>query len=345
MEMHQLKADTLMVGISNQTVIQGEGYLDATAESGFTYGGYFQSKSSSGYGVYGYATAESGDAYGGKFQSKSSDGRGVYGIASAETGVTYGGFFLSTSSSGYGIYAQSEKFGVKGIASNLTGSSYGGYFQSTSRSGHGVYGITTDESGLTYGGKFKSSSSQGYGVSGVATAETGVNYGGHFLSRSTSGRGVRGHVTATSGNTYGGAFNASNSLDGIGAWAKGGKWDFYAASTTSSKNYGSASSIRWKNNIVPINLPLEKIAAIRGVYFDWDSEHGGNHDVGCIAEEVGKVLPEIVVFEKNGIDAEGMDYSKLTPLLIEAIKALMAENNILTTKNNNINADVKHSII
>lgn len=57
------------------------------------------------------------------------------------------------------------------------------------------------------------------------------------------------------------------------------------------------------------------------MYFDWDEEHGGHHDVGMIAEEVGKVLPEIVVYEENGIDADGMDYSKLTPLLVEVAKA------------------------
>ena len=59
------------------------------------------------------------------------------------------------------------------------------------------------------------------------------------------------------------------------------------------------------------------------MYFTWDEEHGGQHDVGMIAEEVGKVLPEIVVYEENGIDADGMDYSKLTPLLVEAVKALL----------------------
>ncbi len=64
------------------------------------------------------------------------------------------------------------------------------------------------------------------------------------------------------------------------------------------------------------------MAELRGVYFDWDEEHGGQHDVGMIAEEVGKVLPEIVVYEENGIDADGMDYSKLTPLLVEAVKEL-----------------------
>lgn len=48
-----------------------------------------------------------------------------------------------------------------------------------------------------------------------------------------------------------------------------------------------------------------------------------------VAEEVGEVVPEIVAYEANGIDANGMDYSKLTPLLVEALKELRDENDAL----------------
>ena len=44
-----------------------------------------------------------------------------------------------------------------------------------------------------------------------------------------------------------------------------------------------------------------------------------------IAEQVGVVLPEIAQYEENGVDAIGMDYSKMTPLLVEAVNALRAE--------------------
>ena len=44
-----------------------------------------------------------------------------------------------------------------------------------------------------------------------------------------------------------------------------------------------------------------------------------------IAEEVGEVLPEVVQYEENGVDAIGMDYSKMTPLLVEAVNALRSE--------------------
>ena len=100
-------------------------------------------------------------------------------------------------------------------------------------------------------------------------------------------------------------------------------FDFFASGA--GINYGAPSSIRWKHNIELINDPLEKVTQMRGVSFDWDAAHGGQHDVGFIGEEVGKVLPEVVAYEADGKFVTGMDYSKLTPLLVEAVKALRAE--------------------
>ena len=57
-----------------------------------------------------------------------------------------------------------------------------------------------------------------------------------------------------------------------------------------------------------------------GVYFDWDEEHGGKHDMGFIAEEVGKVVPEIVSYEPDRVYATGVDYGAITPMLVQAIK-------------------------
>jgi hypothetical protein len=39
-----------------------------------------------------------------------------------------------------------------------------------------------------------------------------------------------------------------------------------------------------------------------------------------IAEEVGKVIPEVVSYEDNGKDAVAVDYAKLVPVLVEAVK-------------------------
>jgi hypothetical protein len=211
---------------------------------------------------------------------------------------------VETETQNVGVRAHVFNNSAKGI----WGTGWGDYASGVLGEGIGINGSGVDGIGTKYG------------VKGEASASAGLHYGGFFETNNPSGRGVYATSSTSTGSAYGGVFEAFNSSDGIGAYAKGKKYDFYAAGT--GTNYGTSSSIRWKNNVIEIDNPLEKLAELRGVYFDWDEEHGGQHDVGCIAEEVGKVLPEIVVYEENGIDADGMDYSKFTPLLIEAIKAL-----------------------
>jgi trimeric autotransporter adhesin len=82
------------------------------------------------------------------------------------------------------------------------------------------------------------------------------------------------------------------------------------------------SSRRWKTNIHTLHGALAKVEQLRGVSYDLKAS--GKHEVGVIAEEVGAVVPEIVSWEKNGKDAQGVDYSRLTALLIEATKEQQA---------------------
>ncbi|MCM8812125.1 MAG: tail fiber domain-containing protein [Candidatus Omnitrophica bacterium] len=125
--------------------------------------------------------------------------------------------------------------------------------------------------------------------------------------------GVQAYASGTNGiGTY------ARSENYIGIRASGFDYDFYPNGP--GENYGSSSSIRWKTDIHPIEGALEKILQLRGVSFRWDEPHGGHQDIGFIGEEVGPVVPEIVVYEENGVDADGMDYSRLTPILLEAIR-------------------------
>ncbi len=78
------------------------------------------------------------------------------------------------------------------------------------------------------------------------------------------------------------------------------------------------SSRRWKKNISPLKDALEKVQRLQGVEYDW--KQNDQHDIGLIAEEVGKVIPEVVAYEENGIDAKSVDYARLTALLIEGMK-------------------------
>ena len=318
-------------GLSNSTSGRGV-FGEATTGTGITYGGRFESDSKSGRGVFGKANATTGFTYGGRFESNSTTGFGVFGEATASTGTTYGVYGKSNSPSGNGVL---------GLANASTGITYGVYGINSSTSGRGVFGDATASTGTTYGGRFESDSTSGFagyfdgrgndavyventgdgrGIHAVAAADTAVwaqtttGFAGvHGQNASTTGLAVYGQATANSGTNYG-VYGVSDSPNG---------YDFYAGGA--GVNYGASSSRRWKNNVVPISDPLHKLGQLRGVYFDWDDKHGGVHDVGMIAEEVGAVLPEIVQFEDNGIDASGMDYSKMTPLLVEAVKALREE--------------------
>ena len=82
--------------------------------------------------------------------------------------------------------------------------------------------------------------------------------------------------------------------------------------------WDSYSSRRWKTNIETLHGALGKIEQLRGV--SYDMKDSGKHQIGLIAEDVGAVVPEVVTWEKNGKDAQGVDYGRLTALLIEATK-------------------------
>jgi len=96
--------------------------------------------------------------------------------------------------------------------------------------------------------------------------------------------------------------------------------------------YGS--DVALKQNIKPISNPLDKLLSLGGYNFDWKDkvikDRGGEDgffvrkkDVGILAHEIEKVIPEIVVTRKDGTKA--VKYEKIVPLLIESIKELTAK--------------------
>ena len=88
----------------------------------------------------------------------------------------------------------------------------------------------------------------------------------------------------------------------------------------------SNSDIRLKTNIKPIEDSLNKVMNLRGV--EYDRVDTNSHQLGLIAQEVEKVIPEIV----HGDSTKSIAYDSLIPVLIEAIKEL--KNEIEELKNN-----------
>jgi len=91
-----------------------------------------------------------------------------------------------------------------------------------------------------------------------------------------------------------------------------------------------SSDKRWKKEIEPIESPLKKVSEIRGVRYRWKVDEFPNRglsdgrQIGLIAQDVERVMPELVSEGKDGYKA--VSYSKLTAVLVEAVKELKNEN-------------------
>jgi lipopolysaccharide export system protein LptA len=84
-----------------------------------------------------------------------------------------------------------------------------------------------------------------------------------------------------------------------------------------------SSSITLKENVNPLTNALDSILQLCGVSYD-RRDGSRKNEVGLIAEEVNKIIPNLVTKGASG-DPEGIQYSKLTAYLVEAIKSLKAE--------------------
>jgi hypothetical protein len=100
----------------------------------------------------------------------------------------------------------------------------------------------------------------------------------------------------------------------------------------------ASSDVSLKENIHNIDSPMDKVQQLNGVLFDWKEDfikkNGGEDgyfvrktDVGVIAQDVEKVLPEVVGTRPNGVKA--VKYDRLCALLIECVKDLQSQVNDL----------------
>ena len=111
-----------------------------------------------------------------------------------------------------------------------------------------------------------------------------------------------------------------NNVDDEFRFAAGGT--FHANSDVVAYSSTVASDMNLKENITDMKYGLDTVMQLRGVEYDWKREDMG-HDVGVLAQEVEAVIPEIVK-EHEGLQGrpkfKAVDYNKLVPVLIEAIK-------------------------
>lgn len=86
------------------------------------------------------------------------------------------------------------------------------------------------------------------------------------------------------------------------------------------------SDIRYKKNITPLKNSLNNVIQLSGVNYYWKTDEFPkqkftvNKQIGFIAQEIEQFYPELVLTDDNGY--KSVDYSRLTPILVEAIKEL-----------------------
>lgn len=91
----------------------------------------------------------------------------------------------------------------------------------------------------------------------------------------------------------------------------------------------ACSDSRFKTNVTPLDRALDKIEKLRPVAYDWkrdeypDRDFSDRRQIGLIAQELREILPEAVQEGSDGYLA--VDYSRLTPVLVEAVRELRTE--------------------
>ena len=123
----------------------------------------------------------------------------------------------------------------------------------------------------------------------------------------------------------------SNNSNQIGFLNSSASWSLQcdnSGNVTATGNVTAYSDARLKTNVNTINDALSIVGKLRGVSFDW--KESGKRSIGVIAQEVEKVLPELVltqqVLDPTGeSEIKSVDYGKIVGVLINAINELKEE--------------------
>ena len=198
---------------------------------------------------------------------------------------------------------------------------------------------------------------------GSGSEKARIDGNGHFLIGVTS-------ITDTSSRTYGNAFSGSSSYGNWTSWGSGAHThatfrngtNAVGSITTSSTAtaYNTSSDYRLKENVVDLTGALDRVDQLEPKRFNFIADEDTTVD-GFLAHEVQDIVPEAVTGDKDATEEyevspevlddegnvveeavmgtrdvyQGIDQSKLVPLLVGAIKELRAEVNSLKAQINN----------
>ena len=249
------------------------------------------------------------------------------------SGATFGGGYGSTGAT----ISDSGALQLNASLTVDTSATFGGGYGSTGAtiSSAGALqlnsGLTVDDA-ATFGG--------GYGSTGVTISNAGVIQMDGALSVGSDGAGSDLKAFGGAANEFM-LYDASENLlqlngsDGNTIVSLGGDADSeYAVDVTNgsdNKNKMRAAAFvtysdeSLKCDVQTMNTALDTVMSLNGVEFTWNDS--GDRDFGFIAQEVQAVLPKAVHVAADGV--QGVDYSRLTSVLVEAVKAQQVQINDL----------------
>jgi len=108
--------------------------------------------------------------------------------------------------------------------------------------------------------------------------------------------------------------------------------------TNNATAYNTSSDYRLKTNLEPIQNGINRIKQLPVYQFNWINDQDANKVDGFVAHEAKEIVPECVVGEKDAVDADGnpiyqgIDQSKIVPLLTAALKEAISKIEILESK-------------
>ena len=170
------------------------------------------------------------------------------------------------------------------------------------------------------------------------SGQYGVTHTDGNVSVSTLTTGNQGYIGTKTNHPFGlyAGFNigltvATNGNVGIGTSTPTQKLEVNGVVCASG--FIACSDIRYKTNLLPVSHVLASVLALNPIYYNWKQDFKGyteQRQIGFSAQEVEKLYPEMVQTDANGYKA--IDYGRLTPVLVEAVKEQQKEINELKAR-------------